>query len=157
MRLILKQEVPHLGDAGDIVSVSAGYGRNYLIPKGLAVHANEGSVAALEHQKRMASAIKRRLLAASRELAERLESSPISIRRETGDDDKLFGSVTSAQLIEKYEEMGFHMDKRHLVPFRPVKELGKRAATFRLHEDVEVEVEYEIVSENPIETEEDKE
>ena len=85
MRVILKAEVPFLGDAGDIVKVAPGYGRNYLIPRGLAILASEGSVAELEHQKRMADAIRRKNLSAARELAEKLNSTAVSIRREAGD------------------------------------------------------------------------
>ncbi len=145
MRLILKQEVPHLGDAGDIVSVSAGYGRNYLIPKGLAVHANEGSVAALDHQKRMASAIKRRLLAESRELAERLESSPISIRRETGDDDKLFGSVTKRDIVEALKEEGLEVDRKQIELDEPLRNIGLFSIAVRLHREVSATVRVYVI------------
>jgi large subunit ribosomal protein L9 len=91
MRVILKQEVANLGDAGDIVSVSPGFARNLLIPKGLAVLANQGSVSALDHQKRVAESLRRKLRVVAKELATKLEGTPVSIRRETGDDDKLFG------------------------------------------------------------------
>jgi large subunit ribosomal protein L9 len=145
MRLILKQEVSNLGDAGDIVNVSAGYGRNYLIPQGLAVLANEGSVASLDHQKRMAAAIKRRLITEFRELAERLESSPVSIRRETGNDDKLFGSVTKRDIVEALAKEGLTVDRKHIELDEPLRNIGLFSISVRLHREVSATVRVYVI------------
>ncbi|MEZ4241171.1 MAG: 50S ribosomal protein L9, partial [Myxococcota bacterium] len=100
MQVILKQEVANLGDAGDIVKVKPGYGRNFLIPRGLAIPATEGSMRQADHQRRVAEAIRRKNLSGARELKEKLEGTAVSIRRETGEDDKLFGSVTNRDIAE---------------------------------------------------------
>ena len=155
--VLLVEQVDNLGAEGDVVRVRAGYARNWLLPRKKAVpldHANK---------KRMDSLMQARARRESdeqsqaEEMAVNLRGTNVAIAVKTGAGGKLFGSVTSAQLLAKLEELGFHLDKRHLVPFRPVKELGKLIATFRLHPDVEAEVECEIVSENPIEVEEGKE
>tara|TARA_A100001037_G_C15077953_1_gene602721 strand:+ start:127 stop:609 length:483 start_codon:yes stop_codon:yes gene_type:complete len=155
--VLLIEQVDNLGSEGDVVKVRSGFARNWLLPKRKAVPLepkNKKRMDALMQARARREANER---TQAEEIAAKLRGSHVAIAVKTGTGGKLFGSVTSGQLLEKYEEIGFHLDKRHLVPFRPVKELGKRTATFRLHEDVEVEVEYEIVSENPIETEEEKE
>ena len=145
MRVILKEEVQHLGDAGDIVTVSPGYGRNLLIPQGLAVLANEGSVAALEHQKRVAEAIRRKQLAGARELATRLEGTPISIRRETGEDDKLFGSVTKRDVAEALAKEGIEVDRKQIVLDDPLRSIGLFNVPVRLHRDVSANVRVYVI------------
>ena len=145
MRVILKQEVPNLGDAGDIVTVAPGYGRNHLIPNGLAVLANDGSVAALEHQKRMADAIRRKLLAGAKELATKLEGTPISIRRETGEDDKLFGSVTKRDVAEALAAEGIELDRKQIVLDEPLRSIGLFNVPVRLHRDVSATVRVYVI------------
>ena len=84
-------------------------------------------------------------------IAEKLRQVKLALAVKTGAKGKMFGSVTGAHLLEKLEELGYHLDKRHLLPFSPIKELGRHTATIRLHDQVEAEIEFEIVSENPIE------
>ncbi len=154
--VLLVEQIDNLGAEGDVVKVRAGYARNWLLPKKKAVPLE------LKNKKRLDALMQARAnreadeRSQAEEIASKLRGTHIAIAVKTGAGGKLFGSVTPAQLLEKFEELGFHLDKRHLVSFRPVKELGKRVATFRLHPDVEVEIEYEIVSENPIETKEEK-
>ncbi len=145
MRVILKQEVPHLGDAGDIVTVSPGYGRNHLIPRGLAVLANDGSVASLEHQKQMAEAIRRKLLAAAKELATKLEGTPVSIRRETGEDEKLFGSVTKRDVAEALAAEGIELDRKQIALDEPLRSIGLFNVPVRLHRDVAATVRVYVI------------
>lgn len=145
MRVILKQEVPHLGDAGDIVTVSPGYGRNHLIPRGLAVLANDGSVASLEHQKQMAEAIRRKLLAAAKELATKLEGTPVSIRRETGEDEKLFGSVTKRDVAEALAAEGIDLDRKQIALDEPLRSIGLFNVPVRLHRDVAATVRVYVI------------
>jgi large subunit ribosomal protein L9 len=136
MQVILKQDVPKLGDAGDIVKVSPGYGRNYLIPRGLAVPATSGSVAQSEHQQRVASAIKRKNLGDAAAKAEQLEGAAVSIRREAGEDDKLFGSVTKRDIVEALAAEGIEIDRRKLQLAEPLKQIGLFTVPVRLHRDV---------------------
>lgn len=147
MRVILKQEVPHLGDAGDIVRVAGGYGRNYLIPRGLAIPASEGSIREAEHQKRVADAIRRKRLGTARELAEKLENTAVSIRRETGDDDKLFGSVTNRDIVEALAAEGVEVDRRSVQLAEPIKSIGLFTVPVRLHREVTARIRLEVVGE----------
>lgn len=136
MQVILKQDVPKLGDAGDIVKVSAGYGRNYLIPRGLAVPATTGSVAQADHDKRIAEAIRRKNLTSARGIAEQIEGTAISIRREAGEDDKLFGSVTNRDIAEALAAEGLDVDRRTIRLEEPIKAIGLFTVPIRLHRDV---------------------
>jgi large subunit ribosomal protein L9 len=136
MQVILKQDVLKLGDAGDIVKVSAGYGRNYLIPRGLAVPATEGGVAQADHQKRLADGIRRKKLTEAQGLAEQIEGTAISLRREAGEDDKLFGSVTNRDIAEALAAEGVEVDRRVIHLDEPIRAIGLFTVPIRLHRDV---------------------
>lgn len=145
MRVILKGEVPNLGDAGDIVKVSPGYSRNFLFPRGLAIPASEGSVKELEHQKRVADSIRRKQLAAAKELAARLENSAVSIRREAGDDDRLFGSVTNRDVVDALAAEGVEVDRRSVTLAEPIKTIGLFTVPIRLHREVTASVRVYVI------------
>jgi large subunit ribosomal protein L9 len=136
MRLILKSEVPHLGDPGDIVNVAPGYGRNYLIPNGLAIPASSGSVRHAEHQQRVAEGIRKKQFSGAQALAQKVENTPVSIRRETGDDDKLFGSVTKKDIAEALAEEGIELDRRLVQLDEPLRSIGLFTVPVRLHREV---------------------
>jgi large subunit ribosomal protein L9 len=136
MLVILKKEVHNLGDAGDIVKVAAGYGRNFLLPRGLAIPASESNANQAAHEKRMADAIKRKQLASAKEIGARLESSAVSIRRETGEDDKLFGSVTNRDIAMALAEEGIEVDRRAIQLDEPIKAIGLFTVPVRLHRQV---------------------
>ncbi len=136
MRVILKKEVHNLGEAGEIVKVAPGYGRNHLIPNGLAVAASEGSVREAEHQKRVADAIKRRQLSEAKALAERLGATSVSIRREAGADNKLFGSVTNRDIAEALAAESIEVDRKRIDLADPIREIGLFNVNVRLHRDV---------------------
>ena len=140
MRVILKQEVHNLGDAGDIVKVAPGYGRNFLMPRGLAIPASEGSVRELEHQKRVAEAIARKQLGAAKELAAKLEQAAITLRREAGDDDKLFGSVTNRDIVEALAAEGITVDRRAVHLDENIRSIGLFNVSVRLHRQVAANV-----------------
>ena len=145
MRVILKPEVPSLGDAGDIVKVSDGYGRNFLMPRGLAIPASEGSVREAEHQKRVADAIRRKKLASAQALAKQLEGTAVSIRRETGGDDKLFGSVSNRDIAAALAEEGIELDRRAIVLDEPIRSIGLFNVPVRLHRDVNAQVRVYVI------------
>lgn len=145
MRVILKEEVAELGDAGDVVTVKAGFGRNFLIPRGLAIPASEGSVRELDHQKRMAEAIRRKRLTAFKDLAEKLEGTPVSIRRETGEDDKLFGSVTNRDIAAAFAEEGIEVDRRNIQLDEPIKNIGLFTVPVRLHSEITANVRVYVI------------
>ncbi len=145
MRVILKQEVTNLGDAGDIVNVRPGYGRNFLIPRGLAIPATEGSIHQVEHQKRVADAIRRKNLAQAKELQGRLEGTAVSIRRETGEDDRLFGAVTNRDIADALQNEGIEVDRRAIVLDDPIKNIGLFTVPVRLHRDVTASVRVYVI------------
>ncbi len=156
-QVLLVEQIDNLGAEGDVVKVRAGYARNWLLPKKKAVplnHANKKRLEALHQARSLREANE---LQQAEEVAGKLRGVNVAIAVKTGAGGKLFGSVTPANLLEKLEEQGFHLNKRHLVPFQPVKELGKQTATFKLHSDVQAEISFEVVSENPIESEEEEE
>jgi large subunit ribosomal protein L9 len=136
MRVILKKEVPNLGDAGDIVNVKPGYGRNYLIPRGLAMPASEGSIKQVEHQKRLAEAIRRQQLEAARALGQKLSATSVTIRREAGDDDRLFGSVTNRDVADALAAEGIAVDRKSIQLEEHIRTLGLFQVPVRLHRDV---------------------
>lgn len=140
MLVILKKEVPNLGDAGDVVRVKPGYGRNYLIPQGLAILANESNVAELEHQKRMADAIRRKELGAAQELAKQIGETAVTIRREAGEDEKLFGSVTNRDIVEALAEREIVVDRRAVQMADAIRSIGLFPVKIRLHRDVTAEL-----------------
>jgi large subunit ribosomal protein L9 len=145
MRVILKQSVSHLGEAGEIVKVSPGYGRNFLIPRGLAISASEGSVRQAEHQERLAEAIRRKQMNGAQELSAKLENVSVSIRREAGDDDKLFGSVTKRDIVEALQAEGIDLDRRLLKLDDNIRAIGLYNVPVRLHKDVSAEVRVYVI------------
>lgn len=140
MLVILKKEVHNLGDAGAVVKVRNGYGRNFLIPRGLAIPAIESNVHVLEHQKRMAEAIRRKELAGAKALAERLSNTALSFRREAGEEDKLFGSVTSRDILDALAGEGLEVDRRALQLAEPIRKIGLVEVEIRLHKEVSAKV-----------------
>ena len=145
MRVILKQEVKNLGDAGDIVKVSPGYGRNYLLPRGLAVLANEGTVAQAEHAQKVANAIRRKQMSGAVAMAEKLQETAITIRREAGDDDKLFGSVTNRDVAEALAAEGIEIDRRLIEVADPIRNIGLFTVPVRLHREVDASVRVYVI------------
>jgi len=149
--VLLVKPVDNLGAEGDRVKVRAGYARNWLFPRHLAVPLDQGNKRRLEALMKAREAREATELRNSEGIAEKLRQVKLALAVKTGAKGKMFGSVTGAHLLEKLEELGYHLDKRHLLPFSPIKELGRHTATIRLHDQVEAEIEFEIVSENPIE------
>ena len=145
MRVILKSEVPHLGDAGDIVKVAAGFGRNFLLPRGLAVPASDGSLKSNEHQKRVAEAIRRKQLAGINATAAKLENCAVSIRREAGEDDKLFGPVTNRDIADALAAEGIELDRRTIKLDEPIKNIGLFTVPIRLHRSVSASVRVYVI------------
>lgn len=136
MQVILTKEVSNLGGPGDIVKVSAGYGRNFLLPRGLAILANASSVNQLEHEKQVADAIRRKELSGAQAAAEKLENISVSIKREAGEEDKLFGSVTNRDIAEALAAEGVEIDRRTLQLEEPIRAIGLYQVPVRLHRDV---------------------
>lgn len=148
MRVILREDVPHLGKAGDLVSVRAGYGRNYLVPYGKAVPASERNVRQLEHQKRVIAAQQQKLRAASEALAYQLRNTEVTVARRVGEQDKLFGSVTNKDLADELAKQGVSIERQQIDLVEPIKELGEFQVPVRLPGGVSADLKLRVVAED---------
>jgi large subunit ribosomal protein L9 len=136
VKLILREPVPSLGEAGDVVTVRPGFARNYLLPHGKAILATEGRVRELEHKRRVVAAKVAKERKAHEALRDRIQSLSLSVRARAGEEGKLFGSVTSAQIAELLSAQGVEVDRRRIALDEPIKELGEHAVEIRLQRDL---------------------
>ncbi|MBJ6799411.1 50S ribosomal protein L9 [Geomonas propionica] len=136
MKVILKENVEHLGNIGDIVKVAPGYARNFLLPKGFAIEATEKNAKALEHAKRHLEYKKNKVLEAAKLVAAKIEGLTLAIAHQAGADDKLFGAVTNIELAEQLKANGVEVDRKRIVLAEPIKHLGEFAAAVKLHPEV---------------------
>jgi large subunit ribosomal protein L9 len=143
MKVILKKAVHNLGEAGSVVNVRDGYGRNYLIPQGLAYTASEANVARLEAEQAVAAERSRRDFLEARRRATQLQGVSLAFKARAGEDGKLFGSVTRADIAERVNARGldFELDKRIVMLDEPIKVLGATNVPVHLHADVHVDIE----------------
>jgi large subunit ribosomal protein L9 len=149
MKVILKDDVKDLGRAGDTVSVAEGYGRNYLLPKKLAVVASVPNVKRMEQELNGKKGRERRLQRDSQSLAERLAAEPLVIATNVGEGGKLFGSVTSADLEQALAAKHIEIDKRKLEMEDAIKMLGTYTVTVKLPGDVTAQLTVQVVDKNP--------
>ncbi len=145
MEIILKQDVQKLGFKDDVVTVKPGYGRNYLIPQGFAVLATPSAKKVLAENLKQRAHKEAKVIADAKAIAEALKAIEIKITVKAGG-EKLFGSVTNQNLAEVFAKNGQEIDKKYIAS-GVIKRLGKYSATVRLHRDVIVEVNYEVVAE----------
>ena len=147
MEVILKEDVPKLGHRGEVVKVAEGYGRNYLLPRKLAVEATQANKAVIEQMRQ--SAIRRSAVekADSEVLSKQMEGVSLSFQRKAGEKDHLFGSVTSSDIAEALEHKGFNIDRRKIQLNEPLKNLGEFEVAIRLHRDVTSKVKVTIKKE----------
>jgi large subunit ribosomal protein L9 len=147
MKLILREDVYNLGKGGELVEVKPGYGRNFLIPRGLAVLANPRNIREVEHQKAVASAKAAKLKASAEAVAKRLSETPLSFKRKVGEQDKLYGSVTAMDLAEALAGRGVQIDRRAIDLSEPLKTLGDFEVGVKLHSDVVGKVKVKVEAE----------
>ena len=144
VKLILKDDVANLGLAGDLVTVKPGYARNYLLRQGKAIPATESKMRELEHHRRIIAENvekERRTFEAERS---KLEGVVLEVTANVGEEGKLFGSVTSAQIAELLAEKGFKVDRRKIVLDEPIKEVGDHAVPIRLHRELVAHVKVKV-------------
>ena len=146
VKLILKEDVGGLGRAGDVVSVKPGYAKNFLVPQGKATAASEAKIREVEHLKRQIAEKVAKQLSDLRKSAKALEALQLEVRAKAGDEGKLFGSVTSAQVAELLAARGIEIDRRK-IELEPIKELGDHVAAVRLHADVVAKVKVKVLAE----------
>jgi len=147
MNVILKEDVPSLGSTGDIVKVKGGYARNYLIPQKKALLADSRNVKAVEHAKLLAEHALEKMKKAAGELGERLKQTTLTVVQKAGEDDKLFGSVTSMDVEHALKAEGFDIDRKKIHLEKPLKQLGDFIVPVKLHRDVTVNVTLKVVKE----------
>ena len=136
VELILLDNVQHLGEIGDVVKVSDGYARNYLVPKQLASKATPGVLRQLEVKKRKRQEEYDREVMECGKAAEKISDQSITIPMQTGDDDKLYGSVTAQQIVDALKEMNIEIDRKQVVLHEPIRELGVYSVDIHLHREV---------------------
>lgn len=140
MEVILKEEVPHLGQIGDIVKVRPGYARNYLIPRGLATVADRRNLRVLEHQQRVVAGTRKRALSAAETLAQRLATTIVTVAARAGEEGKLFGSVTNLDIERALVEVGIAVERRRIRLDEPIKALGDHQVSIGLALGVQAQI-----------------
>ena len=136
MEVILKEDVPKLGSRGDVVKVAEGFGRNYLLPRRLAIQATSANKKVIEQMKAAALRRSAKEKAQAEELAKQFDGVSVSFTRRSGEHDQLFGSVTSSDIGEALSKKGFDVDRRKIQLHEPLKTLGEFTVPLKLHKDV---------------------
>jgi large subunit ribosomal protein L9 len=147
MKVILKQNVPSLGKAGDLVKVNDGYARNLLIPKGLAVEADDKNIKAFEFEKKNILQKAQKEKAGAQDLAARLAQVTLTLSRKVGDQHKIFGSVTSKDIETALKEKGFDIDRKMIVHDEQIKSLGEFKVKIKLARGVDTELKVNVIGE----------
>ena len=146
MEVILMDDVPNLGEMGDIVEVADGYGRNYLIPEGLATQATAGKKAQIEHKRTQIEQQKEEQRAAAREVLEDLDGISISVPANVAESDRLYGSVTSRDVAEVLQQQGFEVEYRDVLMTEPFRELGIYKVPIKLASGINAHVRVWVVA-----------
>ena len=147
MKVILREDLEKLGKAGDVVKVADGFGRNYLIPKQLAVPANVRNLKSLDHDKRVIDARVKKSRKTADSLASRLQAVSITIYAKAGEEGKLFGAITSRDIAEALEKAGVPVDRKMIQLPDPIKHLGDYKVKVKAGADVQPEVTVIVVAE----------
>lgn len=147
MKVILKENKEHLGFKDEIVEVKNGYGRNYLIPKGIASLATPSAIKMLEENLRQSAVKNQKIKDEAQKTADALNEMVVSVAVKAGEKGKIFGSVTTAQLAEAIEKAGHSVDRKYVkIKGEAIKNLGSYEASIRLHKDVSVDVKFDVVA-----------
>ena len=147
VKLILRESVPSLGEAGDLVSVKPGYARNYLIPQGKAIFATESNVQEFEHHKRVVAGKVTKELKEFGAVKARIESLSLEVKARVGEEGKLFGSVTAAQIAELLGESGVEVERRRIELAEPIRQEGEHSVGVTLHRDLVAQLKLRVVPE----------
>ncbi len=147
MEIILKQDVKHVGEKDEIVKVKAGYGRNFLIPQGLGMIANESNKKVLAENIKQAAFKQDKIKKMAEVIAEGLKDVTLSIGAKAGESGKIFGAVNTLQVAEAIKKLGFEVDRRKITFDSDVKFLGSYVANLNLHKEVKVQLPFEVVGE----------
>jgi large subunit ribosomal protein L9 len=147
MKVILKSDVKDLGNIGEVVNVKDGFARNFLVPKGLAVEASTKNVKVFEHEKKKIQEMARKVKAGAAGLAEKISAAKITIKAKAGEEDRLFGSVTSMDIADALKAEGIEIDKKKIQLDEPIKRIGEYSVAIKLHSDVSAQLNVQVVPE----------
>jgi large subunit ribosomal protein L9 len=147
VKIILRKDVATLGDAGEVVSVKNGYANNFLIPQGMAIRATEGTIKALETEKKQQARKIELQRKNARDLATKLEQIPLKVHAKAGESGKLFGTVTASDIAEALKQQGVEIDRRKISLEAPIKLLGKYEAEAKLFMDITAKLSIEVEAE----------
>jgi large subunit ribosomal protein L9 len=145
MEVILKELIDTLGEEGDVVKIKPGYGRNFLLPQGKAILATKANLAVLEKEKSAIEARKAALRTDAESIAKKIAGITVVIEQRAGDEDKLFGSVTAADIAEKLATLGVTIDKRKISLSEPIKTLGEYMITVKVGYMVNADVKVQVI------------
>jgi len=149
MKVILIENVPSLGKTGDIVQVAEGYGRNFLIPKKMALEATAANLRHLDQQREVFLHKATKEKQSVSDLAAKIEELPCTLARPAGESEKLFGSVTSMDLQEVLQEKGISLDRRKILLSQPIKTLGSYSVPLKLHPEITAQLKVTVVAASP--------
>ncbi|MGB9761745.1 MAG: 50S ribosomal protein L9 [Caldimicrobium sp.] len=147
MQVILKKDIPKLGKAGDIVKVKDGFARNYLLPKGLAILANQKNLKALEKERRIILAKAERERKKIQSLAEKLQGQTLTLYRRVVEEGRLYGSVSAIDIVKALEERGIEIDKNQVLLEEPIKSIGVYEVKIKVGADLSVPIKVEVIEE----------
>ena len=148
MEIILREDIEKLGTRGQVVRVAAGYARNFLLPKRLAVAATEGNKKIVEQERQAHLRRETKLQGEAEDLSKILSGVNITIAQKAGENDQLFGSVTSKDIVEALEKQNFTIDRRKIQLDEPIKQVGTFTVPVRLHRDVTAQITVQVVKED---------
>lgn len=144
MKVILQKDVKDLGKVGDLVTVSAGFARNLLFPRKLAVEATENRVNEYNHLKRVADSKKKKAMAERQAFLAKIKGTTVTFKLNAGDNDKLFGTVTTSDISKGLDKLGFSVDRKDIVLEEPIKVLGTHKATIKYSEGMEAPIQIAV-------------
>ncbi len=146
IELILTEDIHRLGNAGDVVRVKAGFGRNYLLPQGKAMLATAGRVKQVEHQRRVIDELQKKAIAGFQELSRRVLAVDMTFEMQASPEGKLFGSVTNADIAARLAAGGVEIERRKIVIAEAIKSTGEHPVTVRLHREVQTSIVVKVVA-----------
>ena len=147
MKVILKDDVKNVGNMGDIVKVTDGYARNYLVPRGLAVEASSKNVKSVEHEKRIIQEKAKKIRNSAEDLSDRISKVTLVVKANAGEEGKLFGSVTTMDIAEALKNEGFDIDKKKISLDEPIKRIGEHTVNVKIHPEITTNVTVQVVQE----------
>lgn len=145
MKVLLKQDVAKIGKKGELLEVKEGYARNFLIPNGLAVEATGGTLKQLDEEKKAVERRKAKEKEEAQALAARIKGLTVTLKHKAGEEGRLFGSITSAEVSEALKQKGFEIDKKQVVVDDPIRLVGKYEVKVKLHHEVTASLHVEVM------------